>query len=280
MRNLTSSDIRRLLKTSYFRIADVFMVGTALFAFIMHYRDYKLADGSPYFDSLLTITAPIVFFAVAVFVSLFVGSEYSEGTMRNKIIVGHSRVSVYLSLTLTAVVGGWILAAVWSAVYLVPSVILMESESSLIMYGMLYLTMFLLLAAVSAIFTFASILIGNRAVAAVVCLLLAIALMLLGFIIRSWLDEPETYSPGMIVEIADESGTMQMGEPKPNPNYMPEGSPARKICEFLNDFMPGGQSIQIMGSLNEMAGFCVYDLAWIFAVSTFGILIFRRKDLK
>ena len=276
MRNLTSSNIRRLLKTNYYWIAAVFMVVTALFAFVMHYRDYKLADGSPYFYSLLTIIAPIVFFAIAVFVSLFVGSEFSDGTMRNKIIVGHSRVSVYLSLMLTSVVGGWILAAVWSVVYLVPSVILMESENSLIMYGMFYLTLFLLLAAVSAILTCVSILIGNKAVAAVVCLLLAMALMLQGVMVSSWLDEPESYT-GMYM---DDSGTMQIGEPKPNPNYMPEGSPERKVCEFLNDFMPGGQSIQIMGSLDEMARFCVYDLAWLLVLSTVGVLIFRRKDLK
>ena len=278
MRNLSSSNIRRLLKTSYFWIAAVFMVGTALFAFIMHYRDYKLADGSPYFDSLLTIIAPIVFFAIAVFVSLFVGSEYSDGTMRNKIIAGHGRASVYLSLVITSVVGGWILAAVWSVFYLVPSVILMESSSSLIMYGMLYLTLFLLLAAMSAICTFVSILIGSKAAAAVVCLLLVMALMFQGVVVRGWLDEPEYYSSDWM--IVDDSGTMQMGEPVPNRNYMPEGSLERNICEFLNDFMPGGQSIQIMGSLDEMARFCVYDLAWLLVPSTVGILIFRRKDLK
>ena len=121
-----------------------------------------------------------------------------------------------------------------------------------------------------------SILIGNKAVVAVVCLLLAMALMLQGVMVSSWLDEPESYT-GMYM---DDSGTMQIGEPKPNPNYMPEGSPQRKVCEFLNDFIPGGQSIQIMGSINEMARFCVYDLAWILVVSTFGVLIFRRKDLK
>ena len=277
MRKLISAHIRRLLKTSYFWIAAFFMAGTALFAFIMHYRDYRLDNGSPYFDSLLTIIAPVVFFAIAVFVSLFVGSEYSDGTMRNKIIAGHGRATVYLSLVITSVVGGWILAAVWSVFYLVPSVILMESSSSLIMFGMLYLTMSLLLAAMSAICTFVSILIGSKAAAAVVCLLLVMALMFQGVVVRGWLDEPEYYSPGMIV---DSSGNLQMGESVPNRNYMPEGSLERNICEFLNDFMPGGQSIQIMGSLDEMARFCVYDLAWIIVLSTVGILVFRRKDLK
>lgn len=278
MRNLISANIRRLLKTSYFWIAVIFMAGTALFAFIMHYRDYKLDNGSPYFDSLLTIIAPIVFFAIAVFVSLFIGSEYSDGTMRNKIIAGHGRTSVYLSLVITSIVGGWILAAVWSVFYLVPSVIFMESSSSLIMYGMLYLTLFLLLAAMSAICTFVSILIGSKAAAAVVCLLLVMALMFQGVVVRGWLDEPEYYSSDWM--IVDDSGTMQMGEPVPNLNYMPEGSLERNICEFLMCFMPGGQSIQIMGSLDEMARFCVYDLAWIFVLSTVGILVFRRKDLK
>ena len=277
MRNLISTNIRRLLKTSCFWIAAAFMAGTALFAFIMRYRDYKLDNGSPYFDSLLTIIAPIVFFAIAVFVSLHVGSEYSDGTLRNKIIVGHSRVSVYLSLMLTSVVGGWILAAIWSVAFLVPAVILMESGITPIMYVMLYLTMFLLLAAVSAIFTFASILIGNKAAAAVVCLLMAMALMIQGVMVRSWLDEPEYYTPDMVVDV---NGNTQTEEPAPNRNYIPEGSPKRIICEFLNDFMPGGQSIQIMGRADEMIRFCIYDLVWIVGLSGMGVLLFRRKDLK
>lgn len=34
----------------------------------------------------------------AIFCSLFTGTEYSDGTIRNKIVVGHSRISIYLSL--------------------------------------------------------------------------------------------------------------------------------------------------------------------------------------
>ena len=33
----------------------------------------------------------------AVFISLFVGSEYSDGTIRNKLVVGHSRMRIYLA---------------------------------------------------------------------------------------------------------------------------------------------------------------------------------------
>ena len=279
MRNLFSANIRRLLKTAYFRIAAVILAAIGLFEITMVYMDFRTESGTPVFDSPLSSIAPLTAIAIAAVVSLYVGSEYSDGTIRNKIIGGHSRVAVLLSLLLTTVVGGWILAAVWSTAYLVPGVFLLESGNPPIMYVKLYLVTFLLLSVFSAIFTFVSIIIGNKAIAAVVCLLLVVLLMFQGMVVKSMLDEPEFYSPDYI--ITEESGEVQMGDPEPNPNYMPEGSMKRQVCEFLDDFTPGGQSVNLMGKLaDRTAKVCSYNLVWIIVLSGVGLPLFHRKDLK
>ena len=225
MRNLTAANVRRLLKTVYFRISAALMAVIGLFEIIMVYRDYRVENGDPYFDGPLASVAPLTAFAIAVIVSLYVGSEYSDGTMRNKVIAGHSRGTVYLSFLVNSIIGGWILAAVWSVAYLVPGAILMKGENPPIMYGILYLVMLLLLCVFSAIFTFVSILFDNKAGAAVVCMVLALLLIFQGIAIRTILDEPEFYapiSPGVMVADCDE--IPYAGEPEPNPNYLPEGS--------------------------------------------------------
>ena len=281
MRNLTAANVRRLLKTVYFRISAALMAVIGLFEIIMVYRDYRVENGDPYFDGPLASVAPLTAFAIAVIVSLYVGSEYSDGTMRNKVIAGHSRGTVYLSFLVTSIIGGWILAAVWSVAYLVPGSILMKGENPPMMYGILYLVMLLLLCVFSAIFTFVSILFDNKAGAAVVCMVLALLLIFQGIAIRTILDEPEFYapiSPGVMV--ADYDEIPYAGEPEPNPNYLPEGSLGRKICTFLDDFTPGGQAIQLPDKIEDASKICAYDLSWIVILSGAGIILFRRKDLK
>ena len=47
-------------------------------------------------DGCLFECLPMMGLISAIFTSLFIGSEYSDGTIRNKIIVGHSRIRIYL----------------------------------------------------------------------------------------------------------------------------------------------------------------------------------------
>lgn len=218
-------------------------------------------------------------FAIATVVSLFVGSEYSDGTIRNKVVVGHHRASVYLSLLLTSLFAETLLILVWTAAYLIPGVILMEHAHPLWVYLCLYLAMFLELAVFSAIFTLLTMTLGNKAGSAVVCILCALLLVMQGIVVKSMLEEPEYYSPGIIIS---DDGTMTMeGEPEPNPNDIPEGSPKRAFYNFLMDFMPGGQALQISAyAADNLSKICLYDIGWLVVLTGAGVLIFRQKDLK
>ena len=50
----------------------------------------------------------------AAFVSLFLGLEYQDGTLRNKLIVGHSRGQVYCSCLLTSITGCFGILLAWA----------------------------------------------------------------------------------------------------------------------------------------------------------------------
>ena len=54
--------------------------------------------------------------AAAVFISIFFGTEYGDGTIRNKLVVGHDRRQIYFANSITAAASGLVL----SAAYMLP----------------------------------------------------------------------------------------------------------------------------------------------------------------
>lgn len=279
MTNLMISGFKRLLKNRAFQITAAVVAVVGLFEIFIMYRDSIIEMETPYFDSGLFAFAGVGMFAIATVVSLFVGSEYSDGTIRNKVVVGHRRGAVYLSMLFTSVIAETLLILVWTAAYLIPDAILMEHAHPLWVYLCLYLAMFLELAVFSAIFTLLTMTLGSKAGAAVVCIFCAILLFMQAVVVESMLEEPEYYSPGIIIS---DDGTMTMeGEPEPNPNYIPEGSPKRAFYNFLMDFTPGGQALQISAyAADNLSKICLYDIGWLVVLTGAGVLIFRQKDLK
>ena len=126
MTNLMISGFKRLLKNRAFQITAAVVAVIGLFEIFMMYRDSIIEMDTPYLGGGLFSFAALGVFALAAVVPLFVGSEYSDGTIRNKVVVGHHRASVYLSLLLTSLFAETLLILVWTAAYLIPGVILME----------------------------------------------------------------------------------------------------------------------------------------------------------
>lgn len=279
MTNLLVSSLKRLMKNRAFQIAAAVVAAIGLFEIFMMYRDSIIEMETAYFDSGLFSFAALGVFALAAVVPLFVGSEYSDGTIRNKVVVGHHRGAVYRSMLLTSLFAETLLILVWSAACLIPGVILMEHANPLWVYLCLYLAMFLELAVFSAIFTLLTMTLGNKAGAAVVCILCALLLLIQGIVVKSMLEEPEFYGPEII--ISDSGEVSYSGEMEPNLNYIPEGSPKRAFYNFLMDFTPGGQSLQISAQATDnLSKMCFYDMGWLAVMTAAGVLIFRRKDLK
>ena len=91
----------KLLKAGWFRLKKdtiffLFMFLSILIA-IFTLIKYKTSWGYVILDEIMNEFITYIGLFIAIFVSIFVGKEHSEGIIRNKIIAGHSRMSIYLS---------------------------------------------------------------------------------------------------------------------------------------------------------------------------------------
>ena len=97
MRRLLRANFARLLKNKLFWIltcAELFL--GALFP-ILHYMDNIDENSGWNMDSTIFIYALFVPLMVSLLTALFIGTDYSDGTMRNKLIAGHVRRKIYVA---------------------------------------------------------------------------------------------------------------------------------------------------------------------------------------
>lgn len=274
MTNLILSGCRRLLHNRAFHITSLVVAVSGLFEITM-----MIQDDMAFYDTGVFAYATLGILAVAEIVPLFTGCEFSDGTIRNKLIAGHKRSHVYVAMLVTSLFAEFLLIVIWSVAYLVPGMIYMSHANAISVYVILYLTMFLELAVFTSIFTLITFTIGNRSSAAVVSIFVSLLLLIQGAAFSSMLKEPEFYGPELVLS---EEGEMTVNKDhQPNPNYIAPGTLKRAFYELLMDFTPGGQAIQISEqNISSCKMMCIYDIGWLCTINTIGILIFHYKDLK
>lgn len=284
MNKLLAANFMRLKKSFLFWGCIVFMAGFALLLQIFNYFeiqefnaqkvDYDLAG---VFGSDAMVFATFVGIVSAVFISLFTGTEYSDGTIRNKVVIGHRRRDIYFSNLITGIFTGICVDLAYLAVYFVTGPVFIGDCFGFSVSALLVqlLTVVVLTAALGSVFTLISMLNHNKAASAVVCVLLAFALLFAGSYTNSRLSEPE-YLPEYYV---DENGAVQQGEPEKNPRYLT--GTKRQVYQFANDFLPGGQQIQLAGGGTPKPWTLMGYSGVIVLISTVGgVAAFRRKDLR
>ena len=212
----------------------------------------------------------------SVLAALFVGSDYSDGTLRNKLIAGHRRSSIYLANLITCCCAGMLLTIAFIVPQGVLGLLLGEQIQSAPAKLLIYVALsFALMIACTALFTLIAMLCQNKSHTAAGCILLVFVLLFLGVYITSALDEPEYLAAYSYTE---NGVTVEEPEMK-NPNYI--SGTKRQIYEFMQDFTPGGQMLQIsdMDAEKPMM-LAIYDGIILLLVTGFGLVFFRREDLK
>lgn len=275
MNRLLSANLICLRKHKFFWIGMSFMFAAGIFFPVNRYLDMKQCGSVNNLDNGFFGCALFIGILTAVFCSLYTGTEYSDGTMRNKIAVGHSRTAVYLSnLAVCAAAGvlacfGYILPMVVTGVPLLGPFTM--SVPSLLWFT---LCAFIMTAALCAVFAMIAMLNQNKAAVAVICIFLAYFLLFLGIYFNSRLTEPAIIPAREYIE----SGQILVREAMPNPAYV-QGV-KRAIFALLYD-LPGCQAVQLVAEAEA----CPVRLPLLSlgaaAVSTgAGLALFRRKDLK
>lgn len=216
--------------------------------------------------------------ATAVFAALFLGTEYSDGTMRGKLTVGCTRAEVYLSSFATVACVSFFLAfACLGSVLLLGLPLLGAPLAENVPYlleglvGALGACM-----AFSAVFTLAAMNCSRKSLSAVICLLGLVASVWLINYLVSALHAPEFDIVGHYDEALGQFVTDQQ---TPNPQYV--GGLRRTVYQFLYDFLPTGQVSQYasMDSMNPMR-MTLYAFLFTALSTVTGLALFRCKDLK
>lgn len=277
MRNLLSSGFYRLWKNKVFWIGVIAMLVISAGIMLNGSRQAAALITAGYNDQTLDSyyfnLAPVIGLFCAILASLFIGTEYSEGTLRNKIVVGRTRTAVYLANYVICLAAGVCFVAAWLIGGLtgLPALGLWKMGiDGALLYAVIAI---FFTAAFTGIFTLLSMLSSNKAVTAVIAILLALGLILVASTLYNKLCEPEL-SSGVIIT----ADGLQKLEPAPNPDYV--GGVKRTIYQFIVDSLPSGQGILMA---NQELGRPILSLISSVAISLIttiaGVLAFRKKDL-
>lgn len=280
MSRLLSADFPKLKKNKFFWIC---IIGMFLFGIFMAVMDYistrQYGDYEAQITNVLFIYALTVAILIPAFVSLFVGTEYSDGTIRNKMIIGHTRTCIYLSNLIVCSAAGLGFCISYIIGVIVVGLPLYTIDTG-ILEGtvILVLCSFVMSIAFTALCTLAALLCQNKALTAVINILAACCLLVISIYVMSRLRQPEFYS-GYTLD--PETGEIEVSGEEPNPDYL-RGT-EREVYQFFNDFLPTGQAVNIsgQGGLSQSPGLLAAYSASIIIVSTgVGVFVFKKKDIK
>lgn len=183
-------------------------------------------------DSVYLIIQPFIY---SVFVAFFVGKEFGNGTIRNKLVCGHTRSIVYFSYLITCIIAT--LASILPGVIILCAGNVKFISAIDISYALLILLGYLLLhCACCALFVAVGFAIPSKAVCVIVVILVAFSGMFLSEMTVQKLEESKTL-PDVIIN-ADGTHTLVDGD-RPNPKYV-DGTP-RKILYAVHNVMPQAQ---------------------------------------
>lgn len=283
MSKLISANILRLKQNKLFWFFMIFMAALASFLAVIQYIEH-VAHG-------VVVTLNNVFFGyglfigilMAVFSSLYLGTEYSDGTIRNKLMIGHTRTEIYLANLITNIGVSVLLCLVFvlfATIIGTPLIGFVTLDTPMLL--LLLFGTFLLAIAYASIFTLISMICSNKAAVAVISILLVVGFLLLASYIIQRLHAPEFYEAIFYEKTSAFSSLVVSGENDeqiPNPTYL-RGT-ARIVYQFIYDFLPTGQSIQYL-SLDILHPWQLplYSVLITIATTISGIAIFQKKDIK
>ncbi len=272
MSKLLSANLSRLFKSKVFWLTAVAMLAINTFAVIMVGTN-PMNDP---FDIEFFAMMPSFGLYAAFFTSMFLGTEYSDLTIRNKLIVGHSRSEVFFANLFTCLIAAAIFFIVWAGTTCI-GIPYFGAEKIVVKPCLLKaLVGFFTLISITSIMSVISQLITRKAVTAVTAIFAALALILLGSYFYNMLCEPETTVDFVHISV---DGGVEVGPEVPNPAYI--GGALRTVYEAIVRVLPAGQQILLTNEPLEQPALMIgYSLAVTVVVSVIGYLFFRKKDLR
>lgn len=228
-------------------------------------------------ENSFTVYIPLVVIFSAAFCSLYIGTEYSDGTIRNKVIVGHKRTDIYLANLIVCFAAECLMCMAFIAANICVGVPLLGFFKCGLGIILGYAGCALVLCtAVTSVYTLVAMLSQNKSVTAVVCTLGIVFMIFGGAYINSMINEPEVYEEYIYI---DSDGNVTESEAMVNPNYI--SGTKRMVYEFLNEFLPGNQTVLLwQGIAEHLWRMSLYSGVIAVTVTGGGIFFFHREDIR
>lgn len=280
MLNLFQANLMRLRRSVIYKLCLLFVLGMILYMMLCG-RLTSSYSGEKYpLEHNCYNIGPFLSVVIPLFSGLFLGTEYSDGAMRNKLIVGCSRRDVFLSEFLTVALGSLGLVAVWYIGMLagIPRFGVWQSGVPGMLQSLLISVLFAL--AIAALFTLLGMLIPGKAVGSVSVIVVGLGMLFAASMIYNLLLEPEMTQQGVIV-----NGELVMSEPTPNPDYVAE--PTLSVMRAAMNSLPSGQAILLANieydeseGIADPATMIAASCAEVVLLTAAGVVMFGRKDVR
>jgi len=280
MRKLLSANFSRLWKSKIFWVLEVLSAILGAVFYILAIINTKnigenwyLASGNFYFFIGLVIVGAIM----AVFSAFFIGSEYDQGTIRNKLNVGCTRNSIYLANLIIVVTAGVLFTITHIAASVAVGFPFLGSLiwQALAPVGWRIPTIMVMLLCYAAVFTLIAMQDSNKSRSLIISFVFALVIIIGGLYIYGALQEPE-FTTRMVMQ---EDGSYLRQGGIPNSKYI-RGT-ARSVYTFIEACIPSTQGLNIArseGVFNQLAIIC--QLCVTIVTTAAGVTLFKKKDIK
>lgn len=275
MRKLLAASFSRLWKEKIFWFVFLIMsIGSVCFNWIGY---NEINNPQIYVEDMIFCMLPMSGFVFALFISMRLGTEFEEHTIRNKLVVGYNRTQIYFAEYITCMVASIILLGIMLLFATVFGLLLsLEFQSGWMEIVFLLFCCVLIASVFSAMFVGISMNVGAKATSLVVSIVFLFAILLLAsFCINALAEGPMAYSN---VVITAENG-VEFGDLIENPAYI-DGT-QRTVYELIADILPTGQTIQMNNLEFERAvRWPVFSLIMLVIATVAGYLPFRKRDIR
>lgn len=278
MSKLLSANLHRLMKNKLFLLMTLGIFIFSAYVMISFICSDIIHDSGNVLEYRFYDSLPYAGLVISAFVALFIGTDISDGTIRNKISVGHTRSDIYFAdlITCFAAVTAFLAAWVMGGMTGIPFLGIWSTgiKSNLIAIAVSYLSIL----ALTAIFCILAHSIPSKAMGAVASIFLSIFIIYGGSYFYGALNEPETSYE--YVSITAE-GTVEYGNEILNPAYVEEAY--RPFYELMSYVFPTGQQIRIAdnyGVIEQPVFMIVCSATVTIIAASCGYLLFRIKDLR
>ena len=281
MTKLLNANFRRLWRSKTFWIGLAVACAHHLLGVLnnFHYKDI-FTDQVIKADHTLEPDTLILSLIVAVITAFFIGREYGDKTIRNKIVTGHARSKIYLANLIVC-------SAAAAILFFVPMLVMGLAVGAPLMGGfelpakafiLPVLCDLLALLAFTALFVLIAMSVQNRTACAVIVLLLAFVRAWIPTPLRETLESPQYVTEVVFSEELDDF--VETGRMMENQAYV--GGAARTVLEFAYDFLPACQLEQTSAynETRDMIHLPVYSVAFILVTTLGGAWVFEKKELK